>query len=117
MGLAIEQAKIAYERGEVPIGAVVGDGSNVIAVAHNEIETRSDPTAHAEVLAIQRAAKRSSNWRLHDIVLCSTLEPCTMCCGAIKLARVPVVVFGASDQRAGAFGSIYDLSIDSRSGL
>jgi tRNA(adenine34) deaminase len=82
----------------------------IIARAHNEVEKRPDAAAHAELLTIQRACEHQKNWRLSDTVLCVTLEPCTMCLGAIKLARIPTVVFGASDPRLGACGSIYDLS-------
>ena len=113
---ALAEAKRAASFGEVPVGAVVTHGKEIIAVGRNEMELRSDPTAHAEVLAIRRAAQLLGNWRLSESILCVTLEPCTMCMGAIRLARVPVVVFGARDERMGAAGSLYDLSLDSRLG-
>lgn len=111
---ALSEAEIAASLGEVPVGAVIarrlGSGIEIIATAHNEVERRSDASAHAEMLAIQRASSAGGNWRLDDCVLAVTLEPCTMCAGAIKLARIPVVVFGADDPVMGAFGSLYDLS-------
>lgn len=113
---ALAEAKRAAASNEVPVGAVVAIDGEVISTGRNEMELRSDPTAHAEVLAIRRAAQMLGNWRLTDCILCVTLEPCTMCMGAIRLARVPVVVFGARDERMGAAGSLYDLSLDSRLG-
>ena len=111
---ALYEAHVAASQGEVPVGAVLarrnGSSFEVIASAHNEVERRSDVSAHAEVLAIQRASSGSGNWRLDDALLAVTLEPCTMCAGAIKLARIPVVAFGAEDPLMGAFGSQYDLS-------
>ena len=114
---AIEEANNAFEKGEVPVGAVISNGREIIARAHNLVETLQDATAHAEILAIRAASKQLENWRLMDAILCVTLEPCTMCMGAIKNSRIPTLFFGAYDQRAGACGSVYDLSIDSRTGL
>lgn len=98
-------------KGEVPIGAVVWQNGSIISRAHNETEKTKLPTAHAECLAIQRACASVSNWRLPDCALCVTLEPCTMCIGAIQLARIPVLIYGASDQRIGAVGSVYDATV------
>lgn len=116
MERALAQAEKAYSLGEVPVGAVVAREGKIIAEAHNLTETRSDPTAHAEALVIQAAAQTIGNWRLDDAILCCTLEPCTMCTGATRLARIPVVIFGAWDKRMGAMGTLYDLSIDERLG-
>ncbi len=111
---AIAEAQLAAHSAEVPVGAVVAtcqDGlGEIIARAHNETEDRGDATAHAEVLAIQRASAVLDNWRMSDTILCVTLEPCTMCIGALSLARVNTIYFGAWDPRQGATGSIYDLS-------
>lgn len=114
---ALTEAKKAALAEEVPVGAVIAkaDGQ-VIAFAHNEVECQKDATQHAEILAIQRAAKFTGDWRLKDCILAVTLEPCSMCLGAIKLARIPVVIFGAYDPEKGACGSLFDLSIDSRLG-
>jgi len=117
---ALEQAHIAVECGEVPVGAAIGqvvEGDlRVVAEAHNLVEKESNSTKHAEIIAIERASKVLNNWRLEDCFLCVTLEPCTMCAGAIRLARLPLIVFGASDTKMGAFGSLYDLSSDQRLG-
>ena len=112
MEAAFAQALSASECGEVPVGAVIARGGEIIAKAHNLVESTHDPSAHAEVLAIRRATAALGDWRLSDCVLCVTLEPCTMCIGAIKLARIPVLVFGAKDEGMGAVGSLYDLSGD-----
>jgi tRNA(adenine34) deaminase len=109
MRLALREAERALEHDDVPIGAVLVKGGEVLASAHNERELRGDPTAHAEMLALRAAARALSSWRVLDTVLYVTLEPCAMCAGAIVLARVPRVVFGASDPKAGACGSIVDL--------
>jgi tRNA(adenine34) deaminase len=109
MALAIERAREAESHGDVPIGAVVARGGDVLASAGNERELRADPTAHAEVLAIRAAAEALGGWRLPDTTLYVTLEPCAMCAGAIVLARIPSVVFGAPDSKAGAAGSVLDL--------
>ncbi len=109
MGLALREAERAAEHGDVPIGAVVVVAGDVVAAAHNERELRQDPTAHAEILALRVAATAVGSWRVLDAALYVTLEPCAMCAGAIVLARVPRVVFGASDPKAGACGSVLDV--------
>jgi tRNA(adenine34) deaminase len=109
MRLALREAARALEHDDVPIGAVVVHGGEVIGAAHNERELRSDPTAHAEILVLRQAAAALGSWRLLDTVLYVTLEPCAMCAGAIVLARVPRLVFGASDPKAGAAGSVLDV--------
>ena len=109
MELAIERAREAEGHGDVPIGAVVARGDEVLAAAGNERERRRDPTAHAEILAIQAAAEALGGWRLPATTLYVTLEPCPMCAGAIVLARIPAVVFGAADPKAGAAGSVLDV--------
>ena len=109
MRLAIDEARGAADHGDVPIGAVVARDGEVIAAARNEREHRRDPTAHAEVLALRAAAEALGGWRLPGTTLAVTLEPCAMCAGAIVLARVPVVVFGAPDPKAGAAGSVLDV--------
>jgi tRNA(adenine34) deaminase len=114
MGKAIAEARKAEALAEVPIGCVVVQNGRIIARAHNLRETKQDPAAHAELLAIRRAARKLGNWRLLDTVLYVTLEPCLMCMGAIILARIPTVVFGCFDPKAGAAGSLYDLSSDPR---
>jgi tRNA(adenine34) deaminase len=114
MSLAIEQAQAAVVHDDVPIGAVVALGGEVIAVARNERELLQDPTAHAEVLALRRAAEAVGSWRVLDATLYVTLEPCAMCAGAIVLSRIPRVVFGASDPKAGACGSVLDVTGEPR---
>jgi len=109
MRLALTQAKMAFEQGEVPIGAVVVLKGQVIALAHNEREQKNDPTAHAEVLAIQRAAKVLESWRLTDATLYVTLEPCPMCAGAIMQSRIKQLVYGAMDIKGGATGSVMNV--------
>jgi tRNA(adenine34) deaminase len=112
---ALEQARTALRVGEVPVGAVVVDESGrVLASAHNEREQRRDPTAHAEVVALRRAAQVFGDWQLVGCTLAVTLEPCTMCAGAAVLARVARVVFGAWDPKAGAIGSLWDVVRDRR---
>lgn len=110
MQLALAQARLALEHDDVPIGAVVvrADGA-VIGRGHNERELRNDPTAHAEVIALRAAAAQSGSWRVLEATLVVTLEPCAMCAGAIVLARVPRVVYGCSDPKAGAAGSVLDV--------
>lgn len=111
MGLALQQARLALEHDDVPIGAVVvrdADGE-VLGAGHNERELRGDPTAHAEVLALRRAAEAVGSWRVLGATLVVTLEPCAMCAGAIVLARVPRVVYGCTDPKAGAAGSVLDV--------
>jgi tRNA(adenine34) deaminase len=109
MALAIREAERAVEHGDVPVGAVVVREGEVLALAHNERELRGDPTAHAEVLALREAARVCGHWRLIDCALYVTLEPCAMCAGAIVLARIPRLVFAASDPKAGAAGSVLDV--------
>jgi tRNA(adenine34) deaminase len=112
MALAIERARGAEAHGDVPIGAVVARAGEPLAAAGNERELRRDPTAHAEVLAIRAAAAALGGWRLPDTTLYVTLEPCAMCAGAIVLARIPAVVYGAPDPKAGAAGSVMDVLAD-----
>jgi tRNA(adenine34) deaminase len=114
MRVAIAEAQAALEHDDVPIGAVVVRGGEVVAAAHNERERRQDPTAHAEILALQAAAAATGSWRVLDTVLYVTLEPCAMCAGAIVLARVPRVVFGCPDPKAGAAGSVLDVLAEPR---
>jgi tRNA(adenine34) deaminase len=109
MRLALREAERALEHEDVPIGAVVVRGGEVLAAAHNERELRQDPTAHAEIIALREAAQALGTWRVLDSVIYVTLEPCAMCAGAIVLARVPRVVYGASDLKAGACGSVLDV--------
>ena len=109
MGLALEQARLAEAHGDVPIGAAILRGGEPLALAGNERELRRDPTAHAEVLAIRVAAAALGGWRLPGTTLYVTLEPCAMCAGAIVLARIPTVVIGTPDPKAGAAGSILDV--------
>ena len=109
MRQAIELAEHAAEHGDVPIGAVVVRGEEVIGAAGNERELRGDPTAHAELLALREAAERLGGWRIEDASIYVTLEPCSMCAGAIVLARIARVVYGARDPKAGAAGSVLDV--------
>ncbi|MEU2737712.1 tRNA adenosine(34) deaminase TadA [Streptomyces sp. NPDC007095] len=116
MRLALDEAHRAVQGGDVPVGAVVlsTDGTTVLATGHNEREATGDPTAHAEVLAIRGAAQRLGEWRLTGCTLVVTLEPCTMCAGALVQSRVDRVVYGARDEKAGAAGSVWDLVRDRR---
>ncbi|SDP76246.1 tRNA(adenine34) deaminase [Streptomyces sp. cf386] len=133
MRLALDEAELAVRGGDVPVGAVVlsADGTTVLGAGHNEREATGDPTAHAEVLAIRRAAaewggaarsasvkggggRRAGEWRLSGCTLVVTLEPCTMCAGAIVQSRVDRVVYGARDEKAGAAGSLWDVVRDRR---
>jgi tRNA(adenine34) deaminase len=109
MRLALAEAERALEHEDVPIGAVVVRDGEVLAAAHNERELRQDPTAHAEMIALREAARALGSWRVLETVIYVTLEPCAMCAGAIVLARVPRVVYGASDPKAGACGSVLDV--------
>jgi tRNA(adenine34) deaminase len=109
MRLALREAEQALEHEDVPIGAVAVREGEVIGAGHNERELRRDPTAHAELLALREAARAVGSWRVLDTVLYVTLEPCAMCAGAIVLARVPRVVYGAPDPKAGAAGSVLDV--------
>ena len=115
MRLALEQARLAEQHGDVPIGAVLlGPDGAVLAAAGNERELTGDPTAHAEVLVLRRAAAALGSWRLAGCSLVVTLEPCTMCAGALVLARVERLVFGAYDPKAGAVASLFDVVRDPR---
>ena len=109
MRLALEQARAALEHDDVPIGAVVVREGRVVGAGRNERELRQDPTAHAEILALRAAAADAGSWRVLDATLYVTLEPCAMCAGAIVLARVPRVVYGTTDPKAGAAGSVLDV--------
>lgn len=109
MRLALEQARLARDSEEVPVGAVLVKDGRVLAQDRNRIRAKHDPTAHAEVLALQAAARRLKNERLIGTILYSTIEPCPMCAGAIVLARVPLVVYGAADVKAGAGGSLLNV--------
>jgi tRNA(adenine34) deaminase len=114
MRLALAEAERALAENEVPIGAVIVQGEHTIAAAHNQREQLRDPTAHAEIIAITQAAAALGDWRLEDCTLYVTLEPCIMCCGAILLARIPVVVYAATDPKAGAVSTLYHLLGDER---
>lgn len=117
MGRALELALAAAQVGDVPVGAVVLNAEGeIIGEGHNQRELASDPTAHAEVLALRQAATASGGWRLDDCTLVVTLEPCIMCAGAILAARVPRLVIGAWDEKAGATGSQWDVVRDARIG-
>jgi tRNA(adenine34) deaminase len=109
MRLALREAEAALEHDDVPIGAVVVHEGEVIGVGRNERELRQDPTAHAEILALREASRTLGSWRVLESVLYVTLEPCAMCAGAIVLARVPRVVYGTTDPKAGAAGSVLDV--------
>jgi tRNA(adenine34) deaminase len=109
MRLALREASRALEHDDVPIGAVIVREGEVIGLGHNEREVRVDPTAHAEMIALRESAHSLGSWRVLDSVMYITLEPCAMCAGAIVLARVPRVVFGATDPKAGAAGSVLDV--------
>ena len=114
MSLALAHAERCLEHDDVPVGAVVARGGAVIGAGRNEREFRQDPTAHAEILALQAAAQAAGSWRVLDATLYVTLEPCAMCAGAIVLARVPRVVYGAGDPKAGAAGSALDVLAEPR---
>jgi tRNA(adenine34) deaminase len=109
MKAALAEAAAAAARGEVPIGAVIALNGEIIARAGNRVEEQKSVLAHAELLAIQKASAKLNNWRLEDCTLCVTVEPCTMCYGAIEYARIPTLIFGASEPITGALGSRYDL--------
>jgi len=115
MLLAIEEAQLAGSIGEVPIGAVITDqDNNIISSGHNLRETNQDPTAHAEIIAIRIASKKLQSWRMEGATLYVTLEPCAMCIGAIVLARISRLVFGARDPKAGAVYSVYNIGTDNK---
>ena len=114
MRVALEQAAQSASIGEVPIGAVLVHQGTIVARSHNHRETWQDPTAHAEMIVIRESAKTLGRWRLIDTTLFVTLEPCAMCLGAVILARIPRLVFGARDPKAGACGSVLDFASDAR---
>jgi tRNA(adenine34) deaminase len=114
MRQALAEAERALAEDEVPVGAVIVQGERVIASAHNQREMLHDPTAHAEMIAITQAASHVGDWRLEGCTLYVTLEPCIMCCGAILQARLPTVVYGATDPKAGAAGTLFHLLSDPR---
>jgi tRNA(adenine34) deaminase len=116
MGVALDEARAALAHDDVPIGAVVArlDTGEVLARRHNEREVSHDPTAHAEVLALRDAARAGGGWRLDGCVLAVTLEPCAMCAGALVNARLSVLVYGATDPKAGAVTSLYEIATDAR---
>ena len=114
MDRALAQARLALRAGDVPVGAVVVHGGVVIAEAANQREVDQDPTAHAELLVLRRAAAVLGSWRLEGCALYVTLEPCTMCAGALVLARLPLLVYGAADPKAGAAGSLFNIVQDLR---
>ncbi len=114
MGLALKEAEQALEENEVPVGAVIVHAGRVVGAAHNQREQLRDPTAHAEMIAITQAAGALSSWRLEGCAMYVTLEPCPMCAGAIVQARIPLVVYGAEDPKAGAVRSLYRLLEDQR---
>lgn len=116
MDRALDEARAALAHDDVPVGAVVADleSGTVLAARHNERERLADPTAHAEILALRDAARARGSWRLDGCALVVTLEPCPMCAGAAVAARVDEVVFGATDPKGGALGSLYDLGRDAR---
>jgi tRNA(adenine34) deaminase len=114
MALALAEAQRCLEHGDVPVGALVVRNGAVVGAGRNERELRQDPTAHAEILALRAAARTAGSWRVLDATLYVTLEPCAMCAGAIVLARVPRVVYGAVDPKAGAAGSVLDVLAEPR---
>ena len=114
MQVALQQAQLASNSGDVPVGAVVVHGGQIIAARHNEREATGDPTAHAEILALRDAATALGRWRLHDCTLVVTLEPCVMCAGALINARVETLVYATADLKGGATSSLYNVCSDPR---
>jgi len=114
MRLALDEARAAFEEGEVPVGAVIVHQGRVIAAAHNQREALNDPTAHAEMIAITQAAEQLGSWRLLECTLYVTLEPCPMCAGAVVQARMPSVVYGTTDPKGGACHTLYQITQDPR---
>lgn len=112
MKMALKEAKKAFDENEVPVGAIIVKDGKVIARAHNQKETKTDTTKHAEIIAIQKASKKLKNWRLEDTTMYVTLEPCTMCIGAIIGARIKRLCFGAMDEKTGACGSVLNIPKD-----
>lgn len=109
MSLALAQARLAFNQDEVPVGAVIVRDGELLSLAHNEKEKRRDPTAHAEILAVQRAVEKIGNWRLTEAVLYVTLEPCPMCAGALLQSRIKGLVYGAADPKAGSVESVMNV--------
>lgn len=114
MGLALDEARKSFSEGEVPVGAVIVKDGSVFGRGRNRVETEQDPTCHAEMVAIREAVSRGDNWRLTGATLYVTLEPCTMCIGAIVLARIERLVFGCFDPKSGAVGSLYNIAAEER---
>ena len=114
MRRAIDQAYIAEEKGDVPIGCVIVHGDHIIAKAYNQREQLQDPTAHTEIIALTQAAEAVGSWRLHDCTIYVTLEPCPMCAGALVLARLDRLVYGCDDPKTGAVRSLYNIVQDPR---
>ena len=114
MRLAIEEATLAYNKGEVPVGAILIKDGKVVAKAHNQRETLKDPTGHAEIIALKNGSKAEDNWRLTDLTLYVTKEPCVMCAGAMVNARLGRLVYGCKDEKGGAVDSLYTLLSDKR---
>lgn len=114
MKRALDEAVVAFEEQEVPVGAVIVHEGQIIASAHNQRETLNDPTAHAEMIALTQAAEALGSWRLENCIIYVTLEPCPMCAGAIVQARLPVVIYGTTDPKAGACHSLYSITDDPR---
>ena len=114
MRFALDQARIAFEQEEVPVGAVIVHQDRIIAEGYNQRESLNDPTAHAEMIAITQAAETLGSWRLYDCILYVTLEPCPMCAGAIVQARISTVIYGTTDSKAGACHSVYQITADAR---
>ncbi len=114
MKIALEQAQIAFDKDEVPVGAVIVCDGQVVSTAYNERETKHDPTAHAEIIAIRQAAKNRSNWRFDDCDIYVTKEPCPMCAGAIQQARFRRLIFGCKDAKAGYAGSVHNTPADEK---
>ena len=112
MRFALEEARIAFQEGEIPVGAVLARGDQLVARAHNRRENELDPSAHAEILAMRSAAKEAGRWRLNDLTLYVTFEPCPMCAGAIAMSGIKRLVFGAYDPQYGCAGSVYRLTED-----
>ncbi len=113
MSLALEQARLAAQQGEIPVGAVLVKGDTLLCAAHNQRETTHDPTAHAELICLREGARLLGDWRLRDCTLYVTLEPCPMCAGAMVMSQLSRCVYGAADERQGCCGSVYDLPGDS----
>jgi len=114
MSVALDEAKLAYSEGEIPVGSVLVNKGRIIAKAHNTRETSKDPTAHAEILAIRSAAEKGDSWRLNKTTLYVTKEPCIMCAGAMVNARIDRLVYGCKDEKGGAVESLYHLLSDKR---